>query len=70
MRPKLHTLKFSGAQCQNAGRTEMFEYAQCGNFRIFLSLTFYVKSVLDILEVEISVDFAFSEALNFHFSRF
>ena len=25
---------------------------QCGNFRIFLSLRFYVKSVLGILEVQ------------------
>ena len=27
-------------------------YTQCGNFMIFLSLTFYVKSILGILEVQ------------------
>ena len=27
-------------------------FAQCGNFMIFLSLRFYVKSILGILEVQ------------------
>ena len=28
------------------------DVTQCGNFRIFVSLRFYVKSILDILEVQ------------------
>ena len=45
---------------------------QCGNFRIFLSLRFYVKSILGILEVknEKSVVWAELESLNFDFYAF
>ena len=38
---------------------------QCGNFKIFLSLRFYVKSILENLEVDKLLFFAILEALNF-----
>ena len=32
-------------------KKNLFCFPRCGNFRIFLSLRFYVKSILQILEV-------------------
>ena len=42
---------------------------QCGNFRIFLPLRFYVKSMLGISKVQKS-PLTFLEALNFEFHTF
>ena len=39
--------------------------SQCGNFRRFLSLIFYVKSILRKLEVKKTAILALLEALNF-----
>ena len=44
--------------------------AQCGNYRIFLSLRFYVKSKLTNLRDSKSAIFAHLEALNFDFCGF
>ena len=43
---------------------------QCGNFRNFLSRKFYVKSVLEISEVQILLCKRHLEALNFDFWTF
>ena len=42
-------------------------HTQCGNFRIFQSLRFYVKSILRIVKVKKSAIFAVFEAPNFYF---
>ena len=37
---------------RNALKDKVISISQCGNFRIFLLLRFYVKSILGILEVQ------------------
>ena len=41
--------------------------SQCGKFSIFLSLRFYVKSILENVEVLKNAIFATSETVNFSF---
>ena len=45
-------------------------FAQCGNFMIFLSLRFYVKTILENLEVQNLLFFTHLGALNFDFYEF
>ena len=45
-------------------------YAQCGNFMIFLSLRFYVKSILGHSRSAKSAILTHLEVLNFDFSEF
>ena len=47
---------------------EYVSFAQCGNLRIFLSLRFYVKSMLAVLEIAILTilsNFSFKKLQNF-----
>ena len=54
--------------CQVEGTSVL--NTQCGNSMIFLSLRFYVKSILEILEVQNLPFLAILEALNFIFGTF
>ena len=45
-----HKRIFSLASQLKAGKGKGHYYTQCGNFRIFQSLRFYVKSILDNLD--------------------
>ena len=47
-----------------------YTFSQCGNFRIFLSLRFYVKSILRTLEVQNLPFLTHLEALDFDFHEF
>ena len=49
---------------QNVDFEFTYMVAQCGNFRIFLSLRFYVKSILEHIEVLKLPFFAILGALN------
>ena len=44
--------KLRSASCNMDAMTSKRYEAQCGNFKIFLLLRFYVKSILRILEVQ------------------
>ena len=47
-----HTLAWSTNKPVVTSKLPMEVNAQCGNFRIFLSLRFYVKSILEYVEVQ------------------
>ena len=51
-------------KCRNV-KIAVSEVPQCGNFRIFLSLRFYVKSILENLEVLKLLGFVILGALNY-----
>ena len=54
-----------GSKCKNLKVDGTPTYAQCGNFRIFLSFRFHVKSFLENVEVLKLLFFAIFGALNF-----
>ena len=47
-----HEKQDSEDDAKVVGLTEKMAILQCGNFMIFLSVRFYVKSILEILEVQ------------------
>ena len=60
-----HKRIFSLASQLKAGKGKGHYYTQCGNFRIFQSLRFYVKSMLENLEVLKTAVFAIFRGCGF-----
>ena len=54
----------------NSPLRNQIQTAQCGNFKIFVSFRFYVKSILRIIEVQNQPFYHISEDLNFDFYEF
>ena len=49
---KILSEQFNNVQPENEGKETILDITQCGNYMVFLSVRFYVKSISGFLDVQ------------------